>query len=365
MRSLGVPFAAALAATALLAGSAAAQNSAHSPRAVFSAVRVTRAPVIDGQLDDEAWQGVEPVTNFTQQDPQEGQPATERTELRITYDDEAVYVAARMYDKEAGRIARRLSSRDDESDADSFDFYLDAMHDHQTGAGFQISAAGVQRDAVLYNDTWDDSSWDSVWQFGGHRRRAGLDRRVAHPAVAAALHVRRASDVGRQRDAVHPPQERARLARARAEERKRPRLADGPPDRDGRAPSEAARGVAAVHGRPCRVRAACPGRQPLQRWVACLRGGRSRPEMGRDQQPDARRYGQPGLRPGRGRPGGRQPVAVRDLLSREAAVLPRGRADLRQFRRDRRQQLLGVQHVRSRDLLLAADRPDAAGVSLG
>ena len=103
------------------------------------------------------------MTTFTQQDPQEGQPATERTELRITYDDEAVYVAARMYDKEAGLIARRLSSRDDESDADFFDFYLDAMHDHQTGAGFQISAAGVQRDAVLYNDTWDDSSWDSVW----------------------------------------------------------------------------------------------------------------------------------------------------------------------------------------------------------
>ena len=147
-----------------LADSAGAQTVTHAPRAAFSAVRVPQAPVIDGQLDDEAWQGVEAATNFTQQDPDEGRPATERTEIRITYDDEAVYVAARMYDSQASLIARRLSSRDDNSDADFLDFYLDPMHDHLTGAGFQISAAGVQRDAILFNDSWDDSSWDSVWQ---------------------------------------------------------------------------------------------------------------------------------------------------------------------------------------------------------
>ena len=163
MRPLVVSIAVLVAAMAL-ADPAAAQNTTHAPRAVFSAVRVSNAPVIDGRLDDEAWQGVEPATSFTQQDPNEGQPATERTELRITYDDVAVYVAARMYDSEPSLIARRLSSRDDDSDADFLDFYLDPMHDHQTGAGFQISAAGVQRDAILYNDTWDDSSWDSVWQ---------------------------------------------------------------------------------------------------------------------------------------------------------------------------------------------------------
>ena len=162
MRRLVVPIAASFAA-AVLADSAAAQV-AHAPRAVLTAVRVTRPPIIDGHLDDDAWQVVEPATTFTQQDPAEGQPATERTELKVAYDDEAVYVAARMYDREASQIARRLSSRDEESDADYLDIYLDAMHDHQTGAAFQISAAGVQRDAILYNDTWDDSSWDSVWQ---------------------------------------------------------------------------------------------------------------------------------------------------------------------------------------------------------
>ena len=164
MRPLVVSIAAAAAAAAL-ADSAAAQASApHAPRAAFAATRVAKAPVIDGRLDDEAWQGVEAASSFTQQDPDEGQPATERTELMITYDDEAVYIGARMHDREPSLIARRLSSRDDDSDADFLDVYFYPMHDHQTGAGFQISAAGVQRDAILYNDSWDDSSWDSVWQ---------------------------------------------------------------------------------------------------------------------------------------------------------------------------------------------------------
>ena len=164
MRPWLVSIAAGLTAAAVAESAGAQSVSAHAPRAAVAAVRVTRAPVIDGRLDDEAWQGVAAATDFTQQDPDEGQPATERTEIRITYDDVAVYVAARMYDREPSLIARRLSSRDDDSDADFLDFYLDPMHDHLTGAGFQISAAGVQRDAVLYNDSWDDSSWDSVWE---------------------------------------------------------------------------------------------------------------------------------------------------------------------------------------------------------
>jgi hypothetical protein len=152
-----------LALAALLPAPAAAQNDGHTPGATVAALRVTVPPAIDGELDDEAWAGAEPATRFTQLDPEEGQPATERTELRVVFDDEAVYVGARMFDREAGLIARRLASRDDDSDADSIDIYLDPMHDHQTGATFRISAAGVQRDAVVFNDTWDDSSWDSVW----------------------------------------------------------------------------------------------------------------------------------------------------------------------------------------------------------
>jgi hypothetical protein len=100
---------------------------------------------------------------FTQHDPNEGKPATERTEIRILYDDEAIYVAARMFDGQPDRIVRRLSNRDDVPDADYVSFFFDPRHDRLTGAMFQVSAAGVQADNVISNDTNQDGSWDAVW----------------------------------------------------------------------------------------------------------------------------------------------------------------------------------------------------------
>jgi len=142
----------------VLAGPAAAQqvvSPSHRPRAaVLQAVRVSKPPVIDGQLNDEAWSLASPAGGFTQQDPDEGRPATEDTDIRIVFDDAAIYIGARMFDREAGRIAHRLSSRDVDADADFIAVYLDTMHDHQNGAMFRVSAANVQKDATLYNDTW-------------------------------------------------------------------------------------------------------------------------------------------------------------------------------------------------------------------
>ena len=135
----------------------------HGPVATVEAARVSSAPRIDGHLDDEAWRGATPATTFLQRDPDEGQPATERTELRIVYDNAAVYVGARLFDREPERIVRRLSRRDDQPDADRFTIYFDPHHDHLTGATFTVSAAGSQSDAIVFNDTWEDGSWDAVW----------------------------------------------------------------------------------------------------------------------------------------------------------------------------------------------------------
>ena len=126
-------------------------------------MRVAEAPRVDGQLDDAAWRDAKPATEFLQRDPDEGKPATERTEMRIVYDDDAVYVGVRLHDREPGRIVRRLSRRDDNPDADRFTIYLDPHHDHVTGAMFTVSAAGGQSDSVIFNDSWDDNSWDAVW----------------------------------------------------------------------------------------------------------------------------------------------------------------------------------------------------------
>jgi hypothetical protein len=156
------------AAFAALAGSirdVRAQDShdGHAPRATLEAVRAPAPPQIDGRLTDEAWSSARVVGGLTQIDPDEGQPATEKTEIRILFDDQALYVGARMFDSEPSLVSRRLSKRDDEADADRISIYLDPMHDHLTGAIFRVSAAGVQRDQVLFNDTWNDQTWDAVW----------------------------------------------------------------------------------------------------------------------------------------------------------------------------------------------------------
>src|SRR5205823_14571428 len=79
------------------------------------------------------------------------------------YDDDAIYVGARLFDTQPDHIERRLSNRDDSPDADMFTISLDPRGDHRTGAEFTVSAAGVQRDQVISNDTNEDSAWDAVW----------------------------------------------------------------------------------------------------------------------------------------------------------------------------------------------------------
>ena len=128
-----------------------------------SAVRTAQPPQIDGRLSEEAWSHAPVADRFTQRDPQEGLPPTERTEVRVMYDQDALYIGARLYDSVPASIARRLSARDDEPDADHIAVYLDPRHDHRTGAVFVVTAAGVQRDIVISNDTFENTSWDAVW----------------------------------------------------------------------------------------------------------------------------------------------------------------------------------------------------------
>ncbi len=158
------PILQALAPWLLAASVAGAVDKGHAPHATdVQAVRASSPIVVDGRLDDAAWRTATPATEFRQRDPDEGKPATERTELRIAYDDDALYVGARMLDREPKRIIRRLSRRDGSADADRIRLYLDPRHDHLTGVIFEVSAGNVQGDAVLFNDSWDDNSWDGVW----------------------------------------------------------------------------------------------------------------------------------------------------------------------------------------------------------
>jgi hypothetical protein len=149
------------AATGAAAG--ASPRPEPTPLPEVAASRAGQTIQVDGRLDEPTWQAATPWTRFVQRDPDEGQPATESTELRVLYDDAALYVGVRLLDRSPALVNRRLSRRDEPADADRFAIYLDPRLDRRTGVRFEVSAAGVQRDQVIFNDTWTDESWDAVW----------------------------------------------------------------------------------------------------------------------------------------------------------------------------------------------------------
>jgi len=129
------------------------------------AVRVGRAPTLDGRLDDEAWKQAVPTGGFRQIDPEEGAAASESTVVRIVYDDAAIYVGARLYDDAPGRILHRLGRRDDNSQSDMFYVDFDSYHDHRTAFEFAVNPAGVKLDDITSNDFFfGDRSWEPVWE---------------------------------------------------------------------------------------------------------------------------------------------------------------------------------------------------------
>jgi hypothetical protein len=132
----------------LLAVLVAAQNPS---TAVARAV--TAAPVIDGRLDDSVWWSATPITGFIQRELHEGQPVTERTEVRILIDGEALYVGAWLYDSNPGAIEPGEKVRDgDIAKADYFGILLDTYHDKQNGFVFTTTPAGIEYDAQVVNE---------------------------------------------------------------------------------------------------------------------------------------------------------------------------------------------------------------------
>jgi hypothetical protein len=126
------------------------------------AQRITEPITIDGRLDEAVWEGAPAVTEFTQIVPNEGEPASQRTEVRFLYDDDAIYVGARLHD--TGEIRGRLGRRDmSMGDSDWLTVIFDSYHDHRTAYGFEVNPAGVRRDQSRAGGR-EDSSWDPVWE---------------------------------------------------------------------------------------------------------------------------------------------------------------------------------------------------------
>ena len=161
-----------LSSLAILAGPLAAQDilidgEPHARAAAapsLQAVRAAAAVNIDGRLDEPAWADAPLARDFVQFRPDPGQPASERTEVRVLYTDDAVFIGARMHDRDPDRIIRRLARRDERVTTDAFHVAFDSYFDHRTAFRFSVSVAGVQSDWLLFSDTSEDVEWNAVWE---------------------------------------------------------------------------------------------------------------------------------------------------------------------------------------------------------
>jgi hypothetical protein len=126
--------------------------------------RAQTPPEIDGAITESAWQAAGVAEGFTQMRPDPGDPATQRTEIRVLYDDQAIYVGARMYDTAPDSIVAQLGRRDEDSYSDWLYIAFDSYFDRRTAFAFALNPRGVMLDVLLHNDTEEDASWDAVWE---------------------------------------------------------------------------------------------------------------------------------------------------------------------------------------------------------
>lgn len=130
---------------------------------VVTAVRTVNAPVLDGRDTDAIWQSIAPTGGFREMRPVEDGIPSERTEFRVAYDPENIYVFVRLYDSSPGNIRTRLSRRDNITASDMMMVLIDPYHDRRNGFEFGVNPVGVKYDAAIYNDGGEDVAWDAVW----------------------------------------------------------------------------------------------------------------------------------------------------------------------------------------------------------
>ena len=137
--------------------------NAANPNKSIKANRCSEPLKIDGLLTEDIWKTSEKATAFIQNEPVPGKPSTFETESYFIYDNNAVYIGARMYDTEPNKILKELSLRDRIGNADNFSVFFDTYKSGLNGFLFTVTASGVQGEAIVSNNS-EDSNWNAVWE---------------------------------------------------------------------------------------------------------------------------------------------------------------------------------------------------------
>ena len=136
-------------------------------RKVLETTRINTPPSIDANLDDKAWEGVNVAKDFVMFQPGDGDAERneQRSEVKVVYDDGAIYIGAKLHDSNPSEILKELGERDDmRKNTDVFFFIINPYNDGQQVFSFAVTAAGVQIDVKFDIEGNDDSKWNAVWE---------------------------------------------------------------------------------------------------------------------------------------------------------------------------------------------------------
>jgi len=159
----------------LLVATAVASAQIPVDRPLVHAAKMASDPVLDGRvLGESAWTGLAPVSGFWQVQPDDGEPATQKTEVYVGYSDDALYIGVIAYDDDPDAILVTDSRRDsDLADTDSFQMVLDGLRDGQNGFVFGTNPAGIEYDGQVTNEGTGgvlgsgsggfNLNWDGIW----------------------------------------------------------------------------------------------------------------------------------------------------------------------------------------------------------
>ena len=145
------------------------------------AVRVSASPSMDGKLSEPQWLTAPVFDKFVQEFPEEGARPSERTEVRVLYDDDNLYVGIICYDSQPGQILRQLGRRDHIPASDTVGFAIDSGHGHREAFAFTVNAAGVLQDSLWFQDNQNSDDWDAVWDAAVSARPDGWSAEFAIP----------------------------------------------------------------------------------------------------------------------------------------------------------------------------------------
>ena len=152
-------------------------------RVTMRPTRLANSLVLDGQLDEDMYRRVSPVGNFVQQEPNEGQLATEQTEVWVWFDDDNIYIAARCWHSEPDRIVANEMKRDSYNmfGNEVFGVVIDPFYDRRNGYLFLTNALGALFDATITNERSPNLDWNTVWDVQTDRFDGGWTLEMAIP----------------------------------------------------------------------------------------------------------------------------------------------------------------------------------------